>query len=246
MATSLSINLNKIALLRNQRGLSYPSVVDAAQICLSSGAVGITVHPRPDGRHIRFPDLLVLSRLVALRPGSEFNIEGNPNDPRWLEAVLDNKPHQATFVPDDPDQVTSDHGFDIPKSVDQLAPLVRVLKDANIRVAVFVDANAHEHFPLLADLGVDRVELYTEPYSTAFIRGGGLSSLPDFTTAAAAAIDCGLGVNAGHDLTADNLPGFLHALPRVDEVSIGHWVASQAIFDGLARVVARLAFICER
>jgi pyridoxine 5-phosphate synthase len=233
--TRLSVNLNKIALLRNARTLGIPSVTRAAAIVLDAGAHGITVHPRPDGRHIRIDDVRELSALLKGRPRAEFNIEGNP-----FEGLIDIArtvlPQQCTLVPDDPDALTSDHGWDIKRDGKRLAPLIAELKSLGIRVSLFMDP-LPDALPAARELGADRVELYTEPYAGSFGGATEHAVLMTYAGAARAAQNAGLGVNAGHDLNQQNLPRFLSAVPAVLEVSIGHALIAEAIEAGLAPTV---------
>ena len=233
--TALSVNVNKVALLRNTRHLGIPSVVGAAAICLQAGADGITVHPRPDERHIRAQDVHDLAVLMTRWPQAEYNIEGNPfqNLMGFLRAV---RPHQCTFVPDAEDQPTSDHGWDLAADGERLRPLIAEAHDLGIRVSLFMDADPAAMAQARA-LGVDLVELYTEPYAAVFAQAGQQAQLAKFAQAAAAAQAQGLGVNAGHDLNLDNLGGFLHGVPGVREVSIGHAFVADALVLGLAETV---------
>jgi len=224
--TQLSVNLNKIALLRNSRDTDQPSVTAFARSSIEAGAAGISVHPRPDERHIRRQDVYDLSEMLTV----EFNIEGNPTD-SFVELVMDVKPEQVTLVPDDPAQLTSDHGWDIGKHGTKLSPVIKQFKDAGIRVSLFMDAHA-ESIPLALEVGADRVELYTEPYARAFERGDSASALKKFTAAAVAAQKCGMGVNAGHDLTLKNLRDFCRKVPDILEVSIGHGLVIDALRNG--------------
>ena len=242
--TRLSVNLNKIALLRNSRALGIPSVTRAAGIALDAGARGITVHPRPDGRHIRVADVHELAGLLKDRPGAEFNIEGNPFH-TLLEIAAAVHPHQCTLVPDDPGAFTSDHGWDLRRDHQRLKPVIAELKALGIRVSLFMDP-LPAAMPEVRELGADRVELYTEPYARAFASPDEERVLARYADAARAAQQAGLGVNAGHDLNQDNLPRFLSAVPRVLEVSIGHALVADAIEAGLAQTVRRyLAAIAE-
>ena len=244
--TRLSVNVNKIAVLRNSRGGHDPDVRRAAQACLDAGAHGITVHPRPDRRHITAEDVHALSALTTAR-GVEFNIEGNPfappreGYPGLLPLCEATRPAQATLVPDGDGQLTSDHGFDFAADSERLRPLVATLKAMGCRVSLFVDAGN----PLLeraADVGADRIELYTGPYAQAHAAGDATAMLELFATAARRAQAVGLGVNAGHDLSQANLRAFLTGVPDVLEVSIGHALISEALYDGLdATVKAYLA-----
>lgn len=231
--TKLSVNVNKVATLRNTRDIGIPSVARAAQVCIDAGAHGITVHPRPDERHIRESDVYELKKLAT---SVEFNIEGNPH-PRYMEIVRKAQPTQATLVPDDPGQSTSDHGWDLTReeNVARLVPLVRDLKQWGCRVSVFIDPEPH----LMAaakQTGTDRVELYTEPYATAHREGRVDDVFDQYAAAAAAAQKAGLGVNAGHDLNLDNLGKFL-TIPNILEVSIGHALIADAVFMGLDNAV---------
>jgi pyridoxine 5-phosphate synthase len=233
--TRLSVNLNKVALLRNARTLGIPSVARAATIALDAGAHGITVHPRPDGRHIRVADVHELAGLLKGRPGAEFNIEGNPFH-ALLDIVSAVRPHQCTLVPDDPGAYTSDHGWDIERDHERLKPIIDRLKALGIRVSLFMDP-LPAAMPAVRELGADRVELYTEPYARAFGTPDEARVLARYADAARAAQQAGLGVNAGHDLNQENLPRFLSAVPRVLEVSIGHALIAEALEAGLAPTV---------
>lgn len=233
--TALSVNLNKVALVRNTRHLGIPSVERAATLCLDAGAQGITVHPRPDGRHIRAEDVHALHALVAQRPGVEFNIEGNPFH-NLMDFVRALRPHQATFVPDSEGQFTSDHGWDFPADAQRLKPLVAECRALGVRVSLFMDPRPElmTHARLT---GADRVELYTESYARAWGTPRQAQVLRAFADTARAAQDVGLGVNAGHDLNRDNLTDFLRAVPGVQEVSIGHALFSDALEMGYAATV---------
>jgi pyridoxine 5-phosphate synthase len=246
--TRLSVNLNKIALLRNSRTLGIPSVARAARIALDAGAHGITVHPRPDARHIRIDDVRELSALLKAHAGAEFNIEGNPFE-GLLEIAREFMPDQCTLVPDDPGAFTSDHGWDVRRDADRLKPLIAQLKAQGIRVSLFMDP-LPDAMQAARDLGADRVELYTEPYALAFGDSGEETMLATYARAARAAQNAGLGVNAGHDLNQQNLPRFLSAVPQVLEVSIGHALVADAIEAGLAATVrgylAAIAAGCRR
>jgi pyridoxine 5-phosphate synthase len=233
--TALSVNLNKVALLRNTRTIGIPSVRHAAVIALEAGADGITVHPRPDGRHVRGPDVAELAELLQAWPACEFNIEGNPFH-GLLEYVAQVRPHQCTFVPDETGAFTSDHGWNLPADAERLAPVIRQARALGSRVSLFMDplpeAMAHA-----AALGANRVELYTEPYAQAFGSADQAAVLARYAAAAAAARAAGLGVNAGHDLNLANLATFLRAVPGVDEVSIGHALIADALEHGLSAAV---------
>ncbi|MFT4189993.1 MAG: pyridoxine 5'-phosphate synthase [Comamonas sp.] len=242
-ATALSVNVNKVALLRNTRHLGIPSVTRAAALCLQAGAQGITVHPRPDARHVRADDVHELWALLRRDwPEAEFNIEGNPfhNLMDFVRAV---RPHQATFVPDGEGQFTSDHGWSLPADGERLRPLIAECHALGVRVSLFMDAEA-EAMAQARATGADRVELYTEPYAAAFGTPAQAAQLARFAAAAQAALDAGLGVNAGHDLSRDNLAAFLAQVPGVAEVSIGHALIADALELGYgATVQAYLAAI---
>jgi len=233
--TRLSVNLNKVALLRNTRTLGIPDVQRAARIALDSGAQGVTVHPRPDGRHVRAADVRELAGLLASRPGREFNIEGNPYH-GLMDFVREVRPAQCTLVPDESGAFTSDHGWNLPADADGLRPMIAELKALGVRVSLFMDPLPGA-MAQAARLGADRVELYTEPYARAFATPGQAAALERYAAAARAAQDAGLGVNAGHDLNRDNLGAFLAAVPNVLEVSIGHALIADALEFGLAETV---------
>lgn len=253
--TVLSVNVNKIAVLRNSRGGAEPDVVRAATACLEAGAHGITVHPRPDARHIRTDDVLALAALARAR-GVEFNLEGNPfapprpGYPGFLALCERVRPAQATLVPDSDAQLTSDHGFDFSRDGARLRPLVAQLKALGCRVSLFADAHgdAAQRATLAeaAAIGADRIELYTGPYAEAFERDDAEAMLARFADAARIAQAAGLGVNAGHDLSQANLPRFLAAVPDVLEVSIGHALVSEALYAGLAATVGEYVAIVGR
>jgi pyridoxine 5-phosphate synthase len=233
--TALSVNLNKVALLRNTRTLGIPSVTRAATIALEAGAHGITVHPRPDERHIRAHDVHELAALMQGWPQAEYNIEGNPfhNLMDFIRAV---KPHQATFVPDAMDQATSDHGWRFPQDAARLAPLIAECRALDVRVSLFMDPTP-DAMAAVRELGADRVELYTETYARAHGGADHAATLAGFTATAQAALREGLGLNAGHDLNRANLTDFLRAVPGVQEVSIGHALIADALELGLAETV---------
>jgi pyridoxine 5-phosphate synthase len=235
--TALSVNLNKVALVRNTRHLDVPSVERAARLCLDAGAQGITVHPRPDGRHIRADDVNRLHALLRARPGVEFNIEGNPFH-NLMDFVRALRPAQATFVPDAEGQFTSDHGWDFPADARRLAPLVAECRSLGVRVSLFMDPQPAAMAAARA-CGADRIELYTETYARAWGTPAQDSVLRGFADAARAAQEAGLGVNAGHDLNRDNLADFLRAVPGVQEVSIGHALIADALEFGYAGAVRR-------
>ena len=233
--TALSVNVNKVALLRNTRHLGIPSVLRAATLALEAGAAGITVHPRPDERHIRAHDVHELSVLMKDWPQAEYNIEGNPfhNLMRFVRAV---RPQQVTFVPDSEGQFTSDHGWDLAADAERLRPLIDEAHACGTRVSLFMDP-LPEAMALARTVGADRVELYTEPYAAAHGQAGQGEQLARFAAAARAAQAAGLGVNAGHDLNRDNLTDFLRAVPGVLEVSIGHALVADALELGMGATV---------
>jgi pyridoxine 5-phosphate synthase len=233
----LSVNVNKVATLRNSRGGCEPKVLDAVQACLAAGAAGITIHPRADRRHITPLDVHDIARLLeGRRPAVEYNIEGDPR-PDLLDLVDEVRPDQCTLVPVLPGEITSQAGWRAGPEAERLPRVIERLKSRGIRVSVFVDP-IPEAIALAASAGADRVELYTEPYARAFERGDieARSSLSQYARAAHAAHAAGMGVNAGHDLDLDNLVLF-RRLPHLDEVSIGHAIISRALFVGLERVV---------
>jgi pyridoxine 5-phosphate synthase len=234
--TSLSVNVNKVALLRNTRETGVPDVVAAAVVCIEAGAHGITVHPRPDQRHITTPDVFDLAGLLAEHRDVEYNIEGNPFEGKYLELVTQVRPAQATLVPDTPGQRTSDHGWQMSRDGDRLSPIISQLRGLGIRVSVFMDPDPVQ-IELAASTGADRVELYTESYATACRAGSADAELNRFAQAAHAAGEVGLAVNAGHDLNLHNLGPFCAAVPNVLEVSIGHELIADAIWKGLADTV---------
>jgi pyridoxine 5-phosphate synthase len=235
--TYLSVNLNRVALLRNSRNIGIPNVVKAAKLVLDAGAYGITVHPRPDGRHIRRSDVDDLAQLLRQHyPQAEYNIEGNPLEPLFMEIVCGVKPNQCTLVPDLPNQATSDHGWDLEQDSDRLIPIIQQLKENGIRVSLFMDA-APAVMAQARRIGADRVELYTEPYAAIFRQGHSDAVLPRYVDAAKAALEQGLGINAGHDLNLENLGKFCELVPGVLEVSIGHALIAEALEMGLPSTV---------
>jgi pyridoxine 5-phosphate synthase len=248
MQTKLSVNVNKVALLRNQRAVGVPSVMGLSKVALDAGAHGITVHPRPDARHVTPSDVDDLA--AAFADGSftgEFNIEGNPLDfggGHLMPILRKARPTQATLVPDDPAQSTSDHGWDVARHLETLKPIVAELNDLGCRVSLFLDPDP-EMAKRAAETGADRIELYTESYAVAFERGGDelKQSLDAFAATAEAAESVGLGVNAGHDLNLANLPGFAK-IPNVLEVSIGHALIADALTMGMAETVRAYRDAC--
>ena len=238
--TALSVNVNKVATLRNTRHLGIPSLTRAATFCLQAGAHGITVHPRPDERHIRATDVPELATLVQQWPGREYNIEGNPFH-NLMEVVADVRArqlpvHQVTFVPDAEGQFTSDHGWNFPADAERLRPLIAQAHALGARVSLFMDADASAMAAARA-VGADRVELYTEPYAAAWATPAQATQLKRFAEAARAARAAGLGINAGHDLNRDNLSAFVREVPGVQEVSIGHALIADALEMGYSAAV---------
>lgn len=231
--TKLSVNLNKIALLRNARDLDIPNLIQAAETVIKAGAAGVTVHPRPDQRHTRYTDVYELAEMLTV----EFNIEGNPFTGRYTEIVTEIKPNQATLVPDDPDANTSDHGWDLKKNAEELKPIIEKFKSCGIRVSLFMDAGTPD-LQTAKEIGADRIELYTEPYATAFLKNQNLDqTLESYVETAKQARDLGLGLNAGHDLNLENLRKFCDTVPGILEVSIGHALIAEAIDRGLYNTV---------
>lgn len=245
--TKLSVNVNKIATLRNTRELEIPNIVKLSRIALEAGANGITVHPRPDQRHIRPDDVTALAALLRAYPDAEYNIEGNPFH-GLVEHCREVKPHQATLVPDAREAFTSNHGWNLVEldggSRNALERAVSELKSLGCRVSLFLDPIA-EMMPLAKSLGADRVELYTEPYAAAVVAGRAAPSIALYGRAAAAARAEGLGVNAGHDLSLTNLEAFVKGAGPIDEVSIGHALIADALELGLAETVRRYLAQCR-
>lgn len=238
--TNLSVNLNRIALLRNSRNIGIPSVIDAAKTVVDAGAHGVTVHPRPDQRHIKPTDIYELAEILTV----EFNIEGNPFQPTFMDLVCEVKPTQCTLVPDAPDAFTSDCGWDLAENSHRLIPIIQRLKDLDIRVSLFMDADSTQ-MPMAKEIGSDRVELYTEPYATAFRESQVESVFQQYVLAAQAAQAVGLGVNAGHDLNLQNLEKFC-SIPKILEVSIGHALIAEALEMGLFNTVKAYLKILSR
>ena len=230
--TKLSVNINKIATLRNSRGGNNPSVLKAAVDVQQFGADGVTVHPRPDERHIRYADVRAIKPIIT----TEFSIEGNPLEPRFVQLVLETQPHQVTLVPDADGQLTSDHGWDTWKHLEYLQKTIAIFKSAGIRVSIFVD-------PVVAmvqgaaQTGTDRIELYTEQYARLYAQGSKQEAIAPYVAAAEEARRLGLGINAGHDLDLHNLAYFSQHLPYVAEVSIGHALISDALYLGLENTI---------
>jgi len=229
--TRLSVNINKIATLRNSRGGNNPDLVQVAKDCERFGAQGITVHPRPDERHIRYQDVFDLKEIVT----TEFNIEGNCQEQKFIDLVLTNKPEQVTLVPDVLGQITSNHGWDTIKNQAYLKEMIAVFKQAGIRVSIFVDP-VIEMVEAAATTGTDRIELYTEAYAHQYPQNKETAIAP-YVSAAKKAHECGLGINAGHDLDLHNLKYFAQNIPHLDEVSIGHALISDALYYGLENTV---------
>jgi pyridoxine 5-phosphate synthase len=230
--THLSVNINKIATLRNSRGGNNPDVIKVALDCEKFGADGITVHPRPDERHITYKDVHNLKKVLT----TEFNIEGNPTEEKFVRLVLETKPNQVTLVPDIQGQLTSDHGWDTIKHQEYLIQTIALFKDAGIRVSIFVD-------PITAMVeaavttGTDRIELYTESYATAFAKGNKETAIVPYSDAAKLAHQLGLGINAGHDLDLQNLAYFKNEVPHLNEVSIGHALVCDSLYLGLHNTI---------
>jgi pyridoxine 5-phosphate synthase len=230
MQTKLSVNINKIATLRNARGANYPNLLEFATKIQGYGANGITIHPRPDERHIRYQDARDLRALVH----TELNIEGNPI-PKFIDLVLEVKPEQVTLVPDDPNQLTSDHGWDTIKHKDFLQEVIAEFKKNGIRTSIFVDPVA-KMVEGAKNTGTDRIELYTESYASEFAKGNN-NIVKDFSEASKIAYQLGLGINAGHDLNLENIAFFKNSLPYLDEVSIGHALIVESLTYGIENVV---------
>jgi len=243
MTTKLSVNINAIAHLRNRRNMPWPSLIELGSMALSAGAYGLTVHPRPDERHIRRADVPEIAALISDEfPEKEFNIEGNP-DARFVELIEAVKPDQVTLVPDDIRQVTSDHGWDIEAHKSFLSEIIAQLKSSGPRVSLFI--NPEPYLPgLAAEVGADRVEIYTGPYGGALDAKQQAVELSKVVATGNAALEAGLGLNAGHDLTLDNLPPLVEALPHLLEVSIGHGITADALKYGMADAVVRYREAC--
>jgi pyridoxine 5-phosphate synthase len=230
--THLSVNVNKIATLRNARGGNNPDVIKVALDCEKFGADGITVHPRPDERHITYKDVHDLKKVLT----TEFNIEGNPTEEKFVKLVLETKPHQVTLVPDAQGQLTSDHGWDTVKHQNYLIKTIALFKSAGIRVSIFVDP-VIAMVEAAATTGTDRIELYTESYAKAYTNGLKETAVTPFKEAAILAHQLGLGINAGHDLDLQNLAYFKNAVPHLNEVSIGHALVCDSLYLGLHNTI---------
>ncbi|PSJ55830.1 pyridoxine 5'-phosphate synthase [Kumtagia ephedrae] len=244
MPAKLSVNLNAVAMLRNRRDLPWPSVTELGRIALSAGAHGLTVHPRPDQRHVRFSDLPELRALIDdAFPRAEFNIEGYP-DEAFLALVEKTAPEQVTLVPDDPSQATSDHGWNFRAQAEFLRPVVQRLKRRGFRVSLFADPSP-DGVEIARALGADRIELYTGPYGSCHSDSAkAANELEKLGKTADVALAAGLDVNAGHDLTVDNLPALARRIPRLAEVSIGHALTAEALEHGMAATVRRFLAAC--
>jgi pyridoxine 5-phosphate synthase len=229
--THLSVNINKIATLRNSRGGNNPDLIKVALDCERFGAQGITVHPRPDERHIRYADVRELKKVLT----TEFNIEGNCREQKFVDLVLEVKPHQVTLVPDADGQLTSDHGWDTLRNRDYLIEIIQVFRKAGIRTSIFVDPDT-EMVKGAAQTGTDRIELYTEGYARHFLQDKE-ASISSYVSAAKTALALGLGLNAGHDLDLHNLKYFAQHIPELAEVSIGHALISDALYFGLENTI---------
>ncbi len=238
----LSVNVNKIATLRNTRAIGIPNVARFSRIALDAGAHGITIHPRPDQRHIRPADVLELADLVREFPGRELNIEGNPFF-GFVEYARSVRPDQCTLVPDEHAQITSDHGWNLQTNYERLAPVVAQLKEFGCRVSLFMDPSP-EQLDLARKIGADRIELYTAPYHEQFLASPSQPPI-DYTRTARRATELGLGLNAGHDLNLDNLPHFVKHVPNVLEVSIGHALIADALEFGLGLTVKKYLAACK-
>ena len=241
--TKLSINLNKIALLRNARGMNFPKVLDFAELCVQNGSHGVTVHPRPDQRHATYQDVHDLSEFCKQYPNIELNIEGYPTVD-FMDVVLTVKPHQCTLVPDAPDQVTSDHGWDTRSENHFLRPIIAELKDCGIRTSLFLDPD-ETMVESAAETGTERIELYTEAFAQAHATADEAKTTDLYRITADKALKCGLGLNAGHDLNQKNLATFL-SIGNILEVSIGHAVTVEALHNGFARTIRAYAEIIEQ
>ena len=230
--TKLSVNINKFATLRNSRGGDNPNVVKAAIDAQLFGADGVTVHPRPDERHIRYNDVREIRKIIT----TEFNIEGNPREQQFVDLVLEVKPHQVTLVPDALNQLTSDHGWDTIRHKEYLQEIIGVFKSNGIRVSIFVDPN-EEMVKGAAATGTDRIELYTEGYAKEYAAGNHASAVEPYVKAARIARELGLGINAGHDLDLHNLEFLKQQIPFIDEVSIGHALVCDALYLGYQNAI---------
>lgn len=238
--TALSVNINKLALLRNSRGRDYPQLLEFAGRFIALGVDGITIHPRPDERHIRRQDAYELAELLRTKPEVEFNIEGYPS-PAFLKLIEDTRPHQCTLVPDADNQLTSDHGWDFTAQREFLEDVIARIQSWDVRAAVFLDPDGRQ-VELAAQAGADRIELYTADYAGEFAQG--TDNLELYRAAASRAQELGMGVNAGHDLDLNNLPNFL-TIPGILEVSIGHALIVECIEQGMEQVIRNYLAICK-
>ena len=234
--TKLSVNINKFATLRNARGGNNPNVLQVAIDAQRFGADGITVHPRPDERHIRYNDVREIKKIIPIAIGTEFNIEGNPTEQKFVDLVLEVKPDQVTLVPDTLGQLTSDHGWDTIKNKNYLIDIIQVFKNEGIRVSIFVDPVINM-IDGAAETGTDRIELYTEAYAKQYATGNHEEAVKPYLNAAIRAKDLGLGLNAGHDLDLKNLKFLKQHLPWLDEVSIGHALIGDALYLGFENAI---------
>jgi len=237
LVTILSVNLNKIALLRNSRGHDYPRVIRMAERSIAAGASGVTIHPRPDQRHATYQDVTELKAWISDHPEKELNIEGYPSE-KFMEVVLKAKPHQCTLVPDADNQLTSDHGWSLPQQTSLLQPIIQKLQDAGIRSSIFID-NEPEVAQVAAETGADRVELYTGPYADAYSTDQQSSITCSYAETAQAAVAAGLEINAGHDLDLVNLSHLISTVPEIVEVSIGHALTVEALDYGWDETIRR-------
>lgn len=241
--TRLSVNLNKIALLRNSRGRNYPDMMQFAELAINAGANGITIHPRPDERHARFSDALLLKQLTKKYPERELNIEGYPSDV-FIETILQIKPHQCTLVPDTPKQITSDHGWNLSDSHTQLNRAIAKLKQAGIRVSLFMDPDI-EQIEIAKNLGIECIELFTEQWAKYYNTSSQKTVYEQYSTAIKAGQELGLRINAGHDLNLENIFDFL-TISNVEEVSIGHALIVESLLLGFSETISRYLEICSK
>lgn len=241
--TKLSVNLNKFALLRNARGADFPNVLQKAKECIEYGVHGITVHPRPDERHAKYSDVYELSDYLRDQADIEFNVEGNPVE-KFMEIVKETRPDQCTLVPDDPDQVTSDHGWNLKQDADKVQPIIQELKALGIRVSLFIDPDPSQ-IELAKKVDADRIELYTEEYADTYGTAREQEVLTKYVEAGTVAHELGLGVNAGHDLNLKNLGLLLKNLPMIQEVSIGHAIVVEAFDYSLKSTIEQYIEIIE-
>ncbi|MFV0531141.1 MAG: pyridoxine 5'-phosphate synthase [Flavobacteriales bacterium] len=237
--TKLSVNINKIATLRNARGGNFPNVVQVAKDCEKFGAEGITVHPRPDERHIRYQDVRDLKAVIT----TEFNIEGNPTS-SFINLVLKNKPHQVTLVPDSPEAITSNAGWDTKNNLGFLTEVITEFKNNGIRTSIFLDPSVKQ-VEYATKSGADRIELYTEEFATEYQKGN-LTAVKPYKQTALLAKEYGLGVNAGHDLSLDNIEYLIKEIPQIDEVSIGHALIGEALYLGLENTIGSYLYKIKR